>query len=109
MTVSKLGDLQFNGSDGIAAADHICLYEVNRYEFGGKGDRVFNQGEVKAFICDTSRCNNLLGNTTYWIDRLYAYPTPLSNMANFRTSNDGSGPGDNNQWKQSPDFSWLVG
>jgi hypothetical protein len=83
----------WNGNlGGLSGADSKCLTELQTYDWRGKDEvGLLTQGRVKAFLCDSSTCNNLLANTVYQ----YARANDLaSGGVFFRTDSSGKGPND---------------
>lgn len=80
---------------GLAGANSACLNDLTNNNWLGKDNYTLNSSTVKAFLCDSSGCKNLLPNQTYYFARA---GTPDQGGATFTTDGFGRGPGDAAQW-----------
>jgi hypothetical protein len=99
-------NIGYSGTDGLAAANAICLHEVNTYDFLGKNNRTFAAGEVSAFLCEGSGCNPIAGNRAFTFGVL---GFPAIGGATFTTESSGRGPNDNASWSSSDRFGSTEG
>lgn len=81
---------------GLAGANTLCLNDLQSQSWKGKGANVtLNSSKVRAFLCDSTSCQNLLTNTTY----SFAVAGDLAaGGARFTTNASGIGPNDLNAW-----------
>jgi len=87
---------------GMSGANAICLNEVNSYEWKNKPAGVtYDQSQVRAFICDSTTCNNLLPDTKYAFGVLR---DSYIGGDSFVTDSSGRGPGDNDIWQDDSKF-----
>ena len=98
-------NLGYKENDGLQAADVICLNEVNTYNWKGKPPKVFDQSEVKAFLCGGSECRTLNSNTKYTMGRLNFVTV---GGYQFTTDTEGSGPNDRKVWALPDAFGTLT-
>lgn len=103
-------NLGYTGTVGIQAADKICLNEVNSNNFIGKlAGKTYAQGEVYAFLCGNTGCNNLLPGVAYIMGRLgttrggHSFTTTATPGMFFQT-----GPNDNFDWSTLNGFDLIA-
>lgn len=86
----------FNGNlGGLSGANSKCLLDLQGNNWKGKLEATLNVSTVKAFLCDSSTCNNLQPNRTYH----FAYSGDANyGGATFTTNSVGAGPGNSNDW-----------
>lgn len=87
---------------GLSGADAKCLTELTTYDWMGKSSATITASNVKAFLCDSSTCNNPEGDTTY---NFAVANSPSTGGDSFTTDSTGRGPGDNSAWNTSTTFS----
>ena len=98
-------NLGYTGTDGLQAADKICLNEVNTNGFIGKpANKVYTGTEVYAFLCRDISCRNLLPSTTYIMGRLGSARGGMT----FTTDATRSGPNDNFNWSTINGFDAIA-
>ncbi len=87
---------------GMSGANQICLNEVNDYDWKGKPEgATFSSTEVKAFLCSTSTCTNLLPDTEY---RFGVIDSPDLGGDSFMTDSFGRGPDNQEKWGTNTKF-----
>lgn len=86
---------------GLSGANSLCLSDLTSHDWIGKSEAVLNASTVKAFLCDSSTCNNLQPNRTY-----YFASSGMTSIggASFTTDANGAGPGDSTSWDDSTRF-----
>lgn len=86
----------YNGNlGGLAGANASCLTELQTYPFTGKGGVTLNSSTVKAFLCDSSTCQNPRANKRYYFAK--ANSTAVHG-GSFLTNSTQQGPGDSTAW-----------
>jgi hypothetical protein len=103
-----LTNTSFNGNlGGLAGANSICLTELETYDWKGKSSAgTLDSTRVKAFLCTSSGCNNLLPNSNYYF--AVAGSTGAGG-AMFSTNSSGLGPNNAAPWGQSDHFNAAAG
>jgi hypothetical protein len=96
----------FSGSDGLTAANAICLQEANTYKFIGNkdGTKKYTQDQVAAFLCNSSSCNPVKANATFIFGALNF---PDIGGGSFKTNSSGQGPSDSANWGDGVHFGSL--
>jgi hypothetical protein len=89
---------------GLAGANAFCLSQLTNNPWRGKGDAqargLLVAGKVRAFLCDSSTCQNGLPNTAYTMASAYQYINGagahlsghLRGGRTFTTNGSGQGP-----------------
>lgn len=98
----------YNGSlGGLAGANSTCLTELTT-NTGWQGystaysNGYLVSGNVFAFLCSGSTCNNLAASTTYYFANA---GNASAGGASFTTNSSGLGPGDSADWAAANYFS----
>ena len=83
----------YNGNlGGLSGADAICLSELQTYDWKGKSEAgTLTSGRVKAWLCDSSTCNDFVPDSIYIMAK--ADSTTTGGAALYVAA-DGSGPND---------------
>ncbi|MBY0315479.1 MAG: hypothetical protein K2Q26_08165 [Bdellovibrionales bacterium] len=97
----------YNGNlGGLAGANATCLNELTSYPWKGKADAdsrgLLNSTKVKAFLCDSSTCNNAVSFTRY---TFASVGSTTIGGSTFTTDINGSAPLDSSSWSGSGYFS----
>lgn len=89
----------YNGNlGGLSGANAKCLTSLTNSNWLGKGVATLNSSTVKAWLCDSSTCQDPKPSTTYYV----AKAGDLSvGGGSFTTDMYGRGPGDTNSWNSS--------
>lgn len=99
----------YNGNlGGLAGADSLCLTQVNSNDWMGKSSAgTLSANRVRAFLCDSTKCRNLLPLTTY----SYAAAGQVgTGGGTFVSSNVSRGPGESaTNWNASTRFGSTGG
>lgn len=87
----------WNGNLGdVSGANAKCVTDLTANDWKGKSSAgTLDSTTVKAFLCNTASCNQLLGFTTYAFARS---GSTTSGGATFTTAAGGLGPNDSNAW-----------
>jgi hypothetical protein len=90
-------DDDYNGNlGGLSGADAICLSELQTYDWKGKSEAgTLTSGRVKAWLCDSSTCNDFVPDSIYIMAK--ADSTTTGGEALYVAA-DGSGPNDGAYW-----------
>ncbi len=96
--------VNFNGNlGGISGANALCLEQLSKSSFLGKSSAAINSTSVKAFLCDSTQCNNLTANSPYYFASTNA---PTSGGAFFTSTAAGLGPNDSSGWSAATYFNF---
>jgi hypothetical protein len=97
----------FNGNlGGIAGASATCLSQLQGSTWKGKTGTTLNSSTVKAWICDSSTCNQLTANKRYAFSQT-GYPS--IGGATFVADASGLGPSDSANWNGISHFGSPIG
>jgi len=80
---------------GRSGADATCLTNLQANNWRGKSNAVLDSSTVKAFLCDSTGCNNLTANKTFSFARSNS---PTEGGATFTVTGTGTGPGNTHNW-----------
>lgn len=86
---------------GLAGANYYCNTALKSYDWKGKLTAAIGPTNVKAFLCDSATCNNMLPSTEY------AFATTGNTSyggATFTTDPTGAGPNDSANWSGATYF-----
>ncbi|MEE8410152.1 MAG: hypothetical protein V3T05_11140, partial [Myxococcota bacterium] len=98
MVVTKL---TYSGNlGGLAGANSLCLDELSRYGWLGKGNVVLDVSSVKAFLCDGATCQNPDPGVKYYFAKSGLF---TRGGGFFIADGTGGGPGNDSDW--APPFS----
>lgn len=90
---------------GLSGADSACLTNLNAQSWLGKSDAqsrgLLTASKVKAFLCDTSTCNNANASTVYRFARAGSATT---GGTSFTTDSSGLGPNNSGLWSAATYF-----
>lgn len=87
---------QFTGDfGGLAGANAACLTELQTKPWLGHDQATLTSANVRAFLCDTTICQDPLPNTVY---RFARANNLTAGGGSFATDPYGRGPGDTNSW-----------
>ena len=87
---------------GLSGADATCLTDLTNNAWVGKASAgALTGARVKAFLCDSTTCNNLQASTVYNFASTYA---STAGGATFTTDGSGAGPGNSDNWNDSSHF-----
>jgi hypothetical protein len=86
---------------GLAGANNFCLNELANNDFKGKSGVTVDASHVFAFLCDSTKCNNLPGGKTF---TFAAAGNPAVGGASFTTDVTGTGPGSMFNWDTPETF-----
>jgi hypothetical protein len=86
---------------GLAGANNACLNDLTTYNWVGKGDAVLTPSTVKAFLCDSSTCQDLKPTTRYFF-AVSGYTS--YGGGSFVSSPSNAGPGDTTPWDSNQYF-----
>lgn len=91
---------------GLTGADQLCLNDLKSHDWKDRCEAVVTADHVKAFLCDSTTCNNLDASTTY---KFAVSGDDTKGGATFTTDATGRGPGDDwNVWSLSSYFGSIV-
>jgi hypothetical protein len=92
----------FDGAlGGRLGATFWCKDDLVTYDWKGKNEAVLNDNTIKAFLCDSTGCNDLKPNRTYYYA---ASNKPTIGGDRFTTNSLGQGPGSPSSWTSSVQF-----
>ncbi len=86
---------------GLSGADLFCLNNLKANDWMGKNQIVLHSANVKSFLCDSSRCNQLVASKTY---NFALSGTPATGGASFTSDASGLGPGNSTAWNSATYF-----
>lgn len=84
----------------LAGANALCRSQLAAKGWWGK-PTTLDTNKVFAFLCDSTSCNNLQPNTTYYFGAAF-YPN--IGGASFTTDSSGNGPNNTESWADSSHF-----
>jgi hypothetical protein len=90
-------DGSYNGNlGGLSGADATCLSELQTYDWKGKSNAgTLTAARVKAWLCDSSTCNDFVPGNIYIMAKANS---PTSGGSALYVAADGSSPGDGGNW-----------
>lgn len=93
---------------GLAGANAACLEEVQSQPWFQKGKLSVNATNVRAFLCDSTTCNNFQANTKYEFVGLGALSFGAAGGAFFYTDASGNAPNVPGAWGNAGTVSSYV-
>ncbi len=91
-----LGRRLYTGNlGGLSGANQKCLDDLQDFDWKGKSEATLNSSTVKAWLCDSTTCQDLAPNTKY---TFAAADEPTQGGKSFTTDAAGLGPNDSNAW-----------
>lgn len=92
---------------GLAGANSFCYTELNANNWRGKTDALpLSPAKVRAFLCDSTTCNNLRPNQ-YYKFASSGFATEGGDI--FKTDASGNGPGTATNWTTMTTFNAPMG
>lgn len=96
-----LSSAAMTGTGGMSARDSTCVSDLQANDWKGKSNVVVDATSTKAFLCDSTTCNNLSPNKTYAFARS---GSTTDGGATFTTNGSSEGPGNLTAWNTASYF-----
>ena len=86
---------------GLSGADKMCLADLLASDWLGKSKALLDVSTVKAFLCDSSKCGELLPSSTYSFAQM---GSATAGGKEFTTDASGLGPNNSDDWSTNDAF-----